>query len=234
MSSSIPVPQGRVAVLVDGENISHDFAKEIMQQANQLGTPLVRRVYGNGGTIPGWKEKPGFKFVDSGCGKNSADMMLVVEAMELAFTNRCDRFVIVTSDGDFTHLAFALVERGLPVLGIGEFKAPEAYKAACTEFVRVGPENVAPKSVPKLDRTTKLVIETIKRFGEERGMTIADLNSVMCHKHGVLISNLPEKKWYTYLTGKSQLFAIGANGPEVRVRLTETAQKTLKVEAVEE
>lgn len=177
----------RVALLIDGENISSSFAGQIIVQAGLRENLLVKRVYGNATLIKGWESAPGIRLVHSGTGKNSADILLAIEAVDLAHRGKINSFVIASSDGDFSHLAHYLRENGFSVLGIGEAKAPNAFVKACSRFAWIESSDVsAPKplanSNEKLasDKTingyvTRLIDETT----DGQGMRIGLLGSKM-------------------------------------------------------
>jgi hypothetical protein len=75
----------RVAVFVDGDNLSPDLAPEVRRHADELGTPFLRRVYCNATQLKGWEKRADFLVVHSGSGKNATDLLLAVDAMEIAF-----------------------------------------------------------------------------------------------------------------------------------------------------
>ncbi|MCV2865605.1 NYN domain-containing protein [Albidovulum sediminicola] len=81
-----------------------------------------------------WHGAAGFRLIHAGTGKNAADLLLCIDAMELAMGQSFSDVVIASSDGDFAHLAVQLRERGLRVIGVGEAKAPPLFRAACTRF----------------------------------------------------------------------------------------------------
>jgi hypothetical protein len=90
-------------------------------------------------------------------GKNSSDIALVIDAMDLMHTGRFDGFVLVSSDSDFTRLASRIREQGLDVYGIGQQKTPEAFRRVCKRFIFL--ENLAgtapaPKPTPPGQRPT--------------------------------------------------------------------------------
>ena len=60
---------------------------------------------------------------------------MIIDAMDLLYTDRFDGFVLVSSDSDFTRLAARIRESGLKVYGFGERKTPEAFVSACDRFV---------------------------------------------------------------------------------------------------
>ena len=67
-------------------------------------------------------------------GKNSTDSALIIDAMDLLYTNNFNGFCIVSSDSDFTRLACRIRESGLIVYGFGETKTPEPFQKACDKF----------------------------------------------------------------------------------------------------
>jgi len=67
-------------------------------------------------------------------GKNATDSTLIIDAMDILYTESVDGFCIVSSDGDFTRLASRLRESGMHVIGMGENKTPRSFRAACTVF----------------------------------------------------------------------------------------------------
>ncbi|MGR3615704.1 MAG: NYN domain-containing protein [Paracoccaceae bacterium] len=71
------------AVLIDGDNVSASFADEIMIQAGGTAGPDLVRVYGNAQKCTGWLNFSGVRFCHAGAGKNAADLLLALDAMEL-------------------------------------------------------------------------------------------------------------------------------------------------------
>ncbi|MEO6033422.1 MAG: NYN domain-containing protein, partial [Burkholderiaceae bacterium] len=68
-------------------------------------------------------------------GKNASDMAMVIDALELLYTDRPDAFGIVSSDADFTPLVMHLREKGAAVYGFGAQKTPEPFVNACSRFL---------------------------------------------------------------------------------------------------
>lgn len=144
-----------LAVLIDADNSSPRWAEAIFDEIASLGEASVRRIYGDfsRGQMSGWNERmPKMALVPhhqpaNTVGKNSSDIALVIDAMDLLHTGRFDGFVLVSSDSDFTRLASRIREQGLDVYGIGERKTPEAFKKACKRFIFV--ENLIGAAEPK-------------------------------------------------------------------------------------
>jgi len=60
---------------------------------------------------------------------------MIIDAMDLLYTDKFDGFCIVSSDSDFTKLASRIREHGLTVYGFGEQKTPGAFVSACDKFI---------------------------------------------------------------------------------------------------
>ncbi|WP_120634773.1 NYN domain-containing protein [Ruegeria sp. EL01] len=147
----------RLAVLIDADNVASKHAVEIFEEIATLGEAGLRRIYGDfsNGSPQGWNAKslaeyaivPHQQFANTS-GKNSSDIALVIDAMDILHSGRFSGFVLVSSDSDFTRLASRIREQGLDVFGIGERKAPKAFVAACNRFIYI--ENI---ERPELDTT---------------------------------------------------------------------------------
>jgi hypothetical protein len=148
-----------LAVLIDADNTSPRYAGAIFEEIATLGEASVRRCYGDFSSqqMTGWSKvqaEHGLVPLHSPAytvGKNSSDISLVIDAMDLMHTGRFDGFVLVSSDSDFTRLASRVREQGLDVYGIGQQKTPEAFRRVCKRFIFL--ENLAggppaPKPTP--------------------------------------------------------------------------------------
>ncbi|MCL2046546.1 MAG: NYN domain-containing protein [Oscillospiraceae bacterium] len=135
----------RLAVLIDAENVPRNCIKGVMEEIAIYGTPTVKRIYGDwtSPSIAGWKASllenaiTPIQQYSYTTGKNSSDSAMIIDAMDILYSERTDGFVIVSSDSDFTRLAIRLREAGQRVIGIGEFKTPRAFIAACDKFTYI-------------------------------------------------------------------------------------------------
>ncbi|KAK9420243.1 putative HTH OST-type domain-containing protein [Seiridium unicorne] len=152
----------KLAVLIDADNAQSSVISFLLAEIAKYGTAHVKRVYGDwtGPNLKGWKEvllnhsiQPIQQFAYTR-GKNATDAAMVIDAMDLLYTNRFDGFCIVSSDSDFTRLASRIRESGLRVYGFGERKTPKPFVAACDKFVYV--ENLAAdrELAPAANRTS--------------------------------------------------------------------------------
>jgi len=135
----------KLAVLIDADNVPYSNVKGMMEEIAKYGTPTTKRIYADW-TRPnagGWKavllehaitpiQQYSYTF-----GKNSSDSAMIIDAMDLLYSDKVDGFCIVSSDSDFTRLAVRLRESGMKVIGIGEKKTPNSFIAACDRFVYI-------------------------------------------------------------------------------------------------
>jgi uncharacterized LabA/DUF88 family protein len=134
----------RLAVLIDADNASAKLIEPLLKEIAKYGTAHVKRIYGDwtSSQLSSWKDKlnkfaiqPMQQFGYS-VGKNSTDSALIIDAMDLLYTQNFDGFCIVSSDSDFTRLASRIRESGLVVYGFGEKKkTPVAFVSACDKFI---------------------------------------------------------------------------------------------------
>jgi uncharacterized LabA/DUF88 family protein len=152
---SQPKPSAHLAVLIDAENASSKIAEALFTEIAKLGVAAGRRIYGDfsSASLKGWTEvlarwalQPQQNFANTR-GKNSGDIALVIDAMDLLHSGRFDGFCLVSSDSDFTRLAARIREQGVPVYGFGERKTPESFRQACTRFIYTENLTAAPADV---------------------------------------------------------------------------------------
>ncbi|MAW64896.1 MAG: Maebl, partial [Flavobacteriales bacterium] len=174
-----------MAVLIDGDNIPSAYVKEMMEEITKYGNPSIKRIYGDW-TRPGlnkWKnlllenaitpiQQYGYT-----TGKNATDSAMIIDAMDILYSNKVDGFCLVSSDSDFTRLATRLKEAGMQVIGIGEKKTPNPFIVACDRFIYI--EILKKKSVEKVENkdSSELIIDKItKKEIQLISTTINDLS----------------------------------------------------------
>lgn len=135
----------RYAVLIDAENISSKYISYILDEMSKYGVITYKRIYGDWTSVSAgkWKKElmensimPIQQFSNT-TRKNATDSALIIDAMDILYTNNVDGFCIVSSDSDFTRLAARLRESGMDVIGMGETKTPRSFRAACTVFTNL-------------------------------------------------------------------------------------------------
>ena len=180
-----------IAVLIDGDNIPSAYVKEMMEEIAKYGNPTIKRIYGDW-TRPNlskWKnlllenaitpiQQYGYT-----TGKNATDSAMIIDAMDILYSQKVKGFCIVSSDSDFTRLATRLREAGMQVIGIGEKKTPNPFIVACDKFIYIEilknktekkddglDKDSGKSSVDKITRKEiKLLATTISDLSDEDG-----------------------------------------------------------------
>jgi uncharacterized protein (TIGR00288 family) len=124
-------------------------------------------------------------------GKNSADIRMVVDALDLCYTKgHVDTFVILSGDSDFSPLVSKLRENAKKVIGVGvKNSTSDLFISNCDEFIyyddlvraepsrgrrRTSPSALSAKPVegenqgPSLEKAFDLVVETLEALTQER------------------------------------------------------------------
>lgn len=192
-----------IAVLIDGDNIPSANVKEMMEEIAKYGNPTIKRIYGDW-TRPGlnkWKnlllenaitpiQQYGYT-----TGKNATDSAMIIDAMDILYSNKVNGFCLVSSDSDFTKLATRLKEAGMLVIGIGEKKTPNPFIVACDKFIYI--EIIRSQSEDKKEKKEKdkssiekisnreinLISSSIRDLSDEYGWAfLGDVGSLMQKK----------------------------------------------------
>ena len=134
-----------LAVLIDGDNIPSAYVKEMMEELTKYGNPTIKRIYGDWTKphLSKWKnlllenaitpiQQYGYT-----TGKNATDSAMIIDAMDILYSEKVSGFCLVSSDSDFTKLATRLREAGMLVIGIGEKKTPNPFIVACDRFIYI-------------------------------------------------------------------------------------------------
>jgi len=119
----------KIAVFIDSENTPHSKLSSIIEELSSYGQIIVKRAYGDFSTeqLKNWKQplnelaiqaKQQFSYT---MGKNSTDALMIIDAMDLLYSQRFDAFALISSDSDFTSLATRLRESEMYVIGVASF-----------------------------------------------------------------------------------------------------------------
>lgn len=191
----------RIAVLIDADNVPSKNIKAMLEEIAKYGTPTFKRIYGDWTkpNLSGWKnvllenaitpiQQYGYT-----TGKNSTDSALIIDAMDILYSEKVDAFSIVSSDSDFTRLAIRLREAGMTVIGLGARKTPNPFIVACDKFIyleilnavtneeddiKIKAESdksqkkvpVASEAIQKVDKATlNLLVNTISDLADDSG-----------------------------------------------------------------
>jgi len=133
----------KIAVLIDADNAQQSKIKIILEEISAHGHIVTKRAYGDWSSeyLKNWKTtlnelaiQPIQQFAYT-TGKNSTDASMIIDAMDLLYSNKFDAFVLVSSDSDFTKLASRLRESEKFMFGVGEKKTPISFRNACDDFI---------------------------------------------------------------------------------------------------
>ncbi|MCC8359039.1 MULTISPECIES: NYN domain-containing protein [Salinimicrobium] len=193
----------KLAVLIDGDNIPSAYVKEMMEEIAKYGNPTIKRIYGDW-TKPHlvkWKnvllENAVTPIQQYGYtqGKNATDSAMIIDAMDILYSQKVDGFCLVSSDSDFTRLATRLREAGMNVIGIGEKKTPDPFIVACDRFIYIeilkneSKESSKEKTTKKSDydkitnKVIKLIASTISDVADDDGWAfLGDVGSLLQKK----------------------------------------------------
>jgi len=197
----------KLAVLIDGDNIPSAYVKEMMEEIAKYGNPTIKRIYGDwtNPALTKWKnvllenaitpiQQYGYT-----SGKNATDSAMIIDAMDILYSEKVNGFCLVSSDSDFTRLATRLREAGMNVIGIGEKKTPDPFIVACDKFIYIEilksrseenePESNEGKSAVKNDvdkitpKVIKLISSTIADLADEDGWAfLGDVGNLLQKK----------------------------------------------------
>ncbi len=134
-----------IAVLIDADNTQLSKLEPILHELSAYGRIVAKKAYGNWKkqNLSKWEEEikrlaiKAVQQFDYVSGKNTTDIAMVIDAMDLLHNGLYDAVALVSSDSDFTPLAVRLKESGIYVIGVGEKKTPEAFCNACDDFILI-------------------------------------------------------------------------------------------------
>ncbi len=132
----------KFALLIDAENTSAKYIGTILDELKKCGIVTYRRMYGDFSKpmLAEWNKKAlEYAIVPImqprySTAKNAADIMLVIDSMDILYADTVYGFCIVSADSDFTRLANRLREAGKYVIGMGNSKASKTFINACNEY----------------------------------------------------------------------------------------------------
>ncbi len=197
----------KLAVLIDGDNIPSGYITEMMEEIAKYGNPTIKRIYGDWTKphLTKWKnlllehainpiQQYGYT-----TGKNATDSAMIIDAMDILYSQKVDGFCLVSSDSDFTRLATRLREASMHVIGIGEKKTPSPFIAACDKFIYIeiiksnseesdsGNNKTKTGNKPSVDKLTqkeiKLISATIDDLADDDGWAfLGDVGNLLQKK----------------------------------------------------
>jgi len=243
----------RLAVLIDADNVPYSNIKGIIEEITKYGIPAIKRIYADWTkpTVSGWKNVllenaiTPIQQYSYTSGKNATDSAMIIDAMDILYSDKVDGFCLVSSDSDFTRLATRLREAGMTVIGIGEKKTLNPFIVACDRFIyieiipnpsakireEIKPAAISKKKAEKAAETPApnnriskdilaLISGSIEDLADESGWAyLADVGSLMMKKQ-------PDFDPRNF--GFMKLTPLVRSIPTIELDERETANKTVK------
>lgn len=186
MATREPIAERQLAVLIDFENTSLKHIQWLFDQISDIGRIIVKRAYADWSVARNKRDQllelgiePIHLFRSSGGGKNSSDIRLAIDAVELLHLSPVDTFVIVSSDSDFAPLVSKLRSAGKMVVGAGyEATASRTLVISCDKYFYLDQSDGIPSTVlssrkkeqgPKID---ELLIRAVRAAIDEQGRVV--------------------------------------------------------------
>jgi uncharacterized LabA/DUF88 family protein len=189
----------KLAVLIDADNIPYSNIKGMLDEIAKLGTPTIKRIYGDWTkpTVSGWKTSllehaiTPIQQYSYTSGKNSSDSAMIIDAMDILHSQKVDGFCLVSSDSDFTRLAIRLRESGMLVIGIGEKKTPNPFIVACDKFIYI-------EIIGKIEKT-KTVGAKISKSTKPQESEFDSINSELLQLIKISVEDLADDNGWAFL-----------------------------------
>jgi uncharacterized protein (TIGR00288 family) len=203
---SAPDPDATMAVFLDLENIARGAVearfpafdiRKVLERLLLKGQIVVKKAYCDFDRYKTFKRglhETAFELIEiphlRQSGKNSADIRMVVDALDLCYTkSHVDTFVIISGDSDFSPLVSKLRENDKTVIGMGvKQSTSDLFISNCDEFIYyddlVRPEPARKRGratsgkladegnkqhQPSVDGALDLVMKTLQALRAERG-----------------------------------------------------------------
>src|SRR5210317_996024 len=133
-----------IALGVRDANYARFEIQEVLERLLVKGNIVVKKAYCDWDRYKGFKasmHEASFELIEiphvRQSGKNSADIRMVVDALDLCYTKaHVDTFVIISGDSDFSPLVSKLRENNKRVIGVGvKQSTSDLLIANCDEFI---------------------------------------------------------------------------------------------------
>jgi uncharacterized protein (TIGR00288 family) len=195
-----------LAMFVDLENLAMGFQNQrktrfdiekVLERLVEKGKLIVKKAYADWSRYQGYTapfHEAAIELIEiprrSQTGKNSADIRLVVDAMDLAWSKpHVDTFVIVSGDSDFSPLVSKLKENGKHVIGLGmKGSTSELLRDNCDEFIYY--EDLERQEQDDQQIATNLAADLPDRKREVYTLLIEACNALRRENHEVLYASM--------------------------------------------
>ena len=176
--------ESNVAVLIDYENVGLDSIEYLLDQLSDVGRLIIKRAYADWSVQRHKRDQllelgieAMHHFRSTKSGKNSSDISLAIDAIDLLYNAPVDAFVIVSSDSDFVPLVSKLRSAGKIAIGAGrrEGSSPTLVKS-CDRYIFLDdatptkPKRVKPRS--RQAESESLVVRATEASMDDQGQVV--------------------------------------------------------------
>ena len=186
MTLQSSMSERQIAVLIDFENVGLKSMQWLFDQVSDIGRIIVKRAYADWSVQSDKRDQllelgiePVHLFRSGAGGKNSSDIRLAIDAIDLLHQSPVDTFVIVSSDSDFVPLVSKLRAAGKMVIGAGhEAIVSRTLVRSCDRYFYLeqseGTQSsvTAPKDKPAKKQVEQLLMRAVKASIDEQGKVI--------------------------------------------------------------
>ena len=160
--------ESQIAVLIDYENVGLGSIQGLFDQLSDLGRIIVKRAYADWSSGARQRDQllelgieAVHHFHAAKVAKNSSDISLAIDAVDLLYRSPVDTFVIVSADSDFVTLVSKLRSAGKSVIGAGRREVvSQTLVRACDRYIYLGGEpRTAPADTRSLDALLQRAID---------------------------------------------------------------------------
>lgn len=195
-----------IGIFIDGENISSKEYKNILDDVRKYGQVSISNIYLDWTENQSWKDiSKNFGITPIQCnkinGKNSVDLKIAVDIMEILYEREIDLFCILTTDSDFCHIVQKLKSKNKIVHIYGyENNINNSLLSICNQFINIKNLNIC-DLMTDIDRYWNIIrycIEekNISNIGEIKSKIIQEIPTFDVKNYGVKRFLLFLKKYY--------------------------------------
>lgn len=184
-----------IGIFVDGENISYKDYGKILDDIRKYGQVSISNIYLDWTENQSWKEvSKHFGITPIQCqkinGKNSVDLKITVDMMEIMYERQIDLFCILTTDSDFCHIVQKLKSKNkkVHIYGYGN-NTNNSLISICNQFINIENlhNNVAVKDIDRYWNIIRYCVEekNISNIGEIKSKIIQEIPTFDVKNYGV-------------------------------------------------
>lgn len=214
----------QVAVLIDFENVGLNSVQWLFDQISDVGRIIVKRAYADWSASTKSREQllelgiEPIHLFHAGSGKNSSDIRLVIDAVDLLHSSPVDTFVIVSADSDFVPLVSRLRSAGKMVIGAGmQAVVSRSLVLSCDRYLYLEhrEERPFPASSGNVEVADNLLVRGVRVAMDDQGRVVGSkLHQTLQRLDPSFdFRTLGHSTFAKYLEAASQVRVVRPNGP---------------------